>query len=207
MLMTTLMCGAMSIVMFSVYRSFRREVHGLGHWAAGLLLLVCASFLFGARGTWPDAVALLGANVALMLGIGLSMLGTEKFYEQPPSVHFYALACALGTAGIAWWLLVTPDFSRRVTVFSLVVFLFYARQAQLVFRYGERHFSSLFFGSLMLVQAAVVLVRGGAALLHGGASVDLTVTGTLASVYLAAANFMALLLTVGFMTVATRRLY
>lgn len=110
MLMTTLMCGAMSIVMFSVYRSFRREVHGLGHWAAGLLLLVCASFLFGARGTWPDAVALLGANVALMLGIGLSMLGTEKFYEQPPSVHIYALACALGTAGIAWWLLVTPDF-------------------------------------------------------------------------------------------------
>ena len=82
MLMTTLMCGAMSIVMFSVYRSFRREVHGLGHWAAGLLLLVCASFLFGARGTWPDAVALLGANVTLMLGIGLSMLGTEKFYER-----------------------------------------------------------------------------------------------------------------------------
>lgn len=206
MLMTTLMCGAMSIVMFSVYRSFRREVHGLGHWAAGLLLLVCASFLFAMRGTWPDAVALLGANVALMLGIGLSMLGTEKFYEQAPSLRCYALACALGTAGIAWWLLATPDFSRRVTVFSLVVFCFYARQAQLVLRHGERHFSSLFFGSLMLLQTVVVLVRGASALLHGGASVDLTVTGTLASIYLAAANFMALLLTVGFMTVATRRL-
>ncbi|MDN2710871.1 GGDEF domain-containing protein [Janthinobacterium sp. SUN118] len=206
MLMTTLMCGAMSVVMFSVYRSFRREVHGLGHWSAGLLLLVCASFLFGARGTLPDAVALLGANVTLMLGIGLSMLGTEKFYEQAPSVRFYLAACCLGTAGIAWWLLVTPDFSRRVAVFSCIVFFFYARQAQLVYAYGERHFSSLFFGSLMLVQAGVVLARGCSALLHGGTSVDLLVTGTLASIYLAVANFMALLLTVGFMTVATRRL-
>ncbi len=206
MLMTTLMCGAMSIVMFSVYRSFRREVHGLGHWSAGLLLLVLASFLFNMRDSWPDAVALLGANTVLMLGIGLSMLGTEKFYGQGPSLRCYALACGLGVAGIAWWLLVTPDFSRRVAVFSFIVFFFYARQAQLVFAHGERHFSSFFFGGLMLLQACVVLLRGGMALWHGGASVDLTVAGTQASIYLAVANFMALLLTVGFMTVATRRL-
>lgn len=206
MLMTTLMCGAMSIVMFSVYRSFRREVHGLGHWSAGLLLLVLASFLFNMRDSWPDAVALLGANTVLMLGIGLSMLGTEKFYGQGPSLRCYALACGLGVAGIAWWLLVTPDFSRRVAVFSFIVFFFYARQAQLVFAHGERHFSSFFFGALMLLQACVVLLRGGMALWHGGASVDLTVAGTQASIYLAVANFMALLLTVGFMTVATRRL-
>ena len=206
MLMTTLMCGAMSIVMFSVYRSFRRDVHGLGHWSAGLLLLVCASILFGTRGTFPDAVSLLGANASLMLGIGLSMLGTEKFYGQAPSLRLYVLACCLGTAGIAWWLLVDVNFSVRVTIFSLTVFLFYARQAQLVWSHGERHFSSFFFGILMFVQAGVVLTRGVSALVHGGASVDMLAAGTRASIYLAAANFMALLLTVGFMTVATRRL-
>jgi diguanylate cyclase (GGDEF)-like protein len=52
----------------------------------------------------------------------------------------------------------------------------------------------------------VVLARGVSALLHGGASVNLMVAGTPAGIYLAVANFMALLLTVGFMTVATRRL-
>lgn len=206
MLMTTLMCGAMSIVMFSVYRSFRREVHGLGHWSAGLALLVCASILFSSRELLPPAVSLLGANAALICGIGLSMLGTERFFGQDPSVRFYAMACGAGVLGIAWWLLVRADFSVRVAIFSLTVFVFYARQAQLVLRHGERHFSSLFFGLLMLVQAGVVLARGLAALAHGGARVDLTVAGTNASIYLAVANFMALLLTVGFMMMATRRL-
>ena len=206
MLMTTVMCGAMSIVMFSVYRSFRREVDGLGHWSAGLLLLVCASLLFGTRNTFPGEVSLLGANASLLLGIGLSMLGTEKFYDQKPSLRFYALACGLGTAGLAWYLLVHADFSARVAIFSLTVFLFYARQAQLVWSHGERHFSSFFFGGLMLVQAGVVLTRGISAIVYGGAGVNLLVAGTRASIYLATANFMALLLTVGFMTVATRRL-
>ncbi|OYO32072.1 GGDEF domain-containing protein [Janthinobacterium sp. PC23-8] len=206
MLMTTVMCGAMSIVMFSVYRSFRREVDGLGHWSAGLLLLVCASLLFGTRNTFPGEVSLLGANASLLLGIGLSMLGTEKFYDQKPSLRFYALACGLGTAGLAWYLLVHADFSARVALFSLTVFLFYARQAQLVWSHGERHFSSFFFGGLMLVQAGVVLTRGISAIVYGGAGINLLVAGTRASIYLATANFMALLLTVGFMTVATRRL-
>ncbi|MFM2088423.1 MAG: hypothetical protein RLZZ237_3292 [Pseudomonadota bacterium] len=204
--MTTLMCGAMSIVMFSVYRSFRREVHGLGHWSAGLLLLVLASMLFGARGMLHDALVLVGANAALIAGIGLAMLGTEKFYGQPPSLRLYWLVFCLGVGGIAWWLLVQPDFSRRVALFSFLVFLFYARQAQLVVRHGERHFSSFFFGTLMVVQACVVLARGVAALRNGGASVNLMVSTAQASIYLAVANFMALLLTVGFMTVATRRL-
>lgn len=206
MLMTTLMCGAMSVVMFSVYLSFRREVHGPGLWSAGLALLVGAAILFSSRGIVPDAVALLGANGALLLGIGLSMLGTEKFYGQAPSVRCYALACGAALGGMAWWQLVRPDFSVRVAIFSLTVFLFYARQAQLVLVHGERHFSSMFFGLLMLVQAGVVLARGVAALAHGGASVDLMVAGTNASIYLAVANFMALLLSVAFMMLATRRL-
>lgn len=206
MLMTTLMCGAMAIVMYSVYRSFRGEVDGLGHWSAGLLLLVCASVLFGMRGILPDTVALLSANASLLLGIGLSMLGTEKFYGRKPSLRFYALACCLGMAGIAWWLLVHVDFSVRVAIYSLTVFLFYARQVQLVWSHGERHFSSVFFGGLMLVQAGVVLTRCVSALVLGGASVDLLAGGMGANLYLAAANFMTLLLTVAFMTVAMRRL-
>ncbi|MDQ4627595.1 GGDEF domain-containing protein [Janthinobacterium lividum] len=206
MLMTTLMCGAMSIVMFSVYRSFRREVHGLGHWAAGLLLLVCASLLFGTREVLPPALSVIAANAALVAGIGLSMLGTETFFGVAPSRRAYLLILALAITGNSWWLLVHPDFSARVAVFSLLVFLFYARQAQLVWRHGERHFSSFFFGALMLTQAIVVLARGVSALPHGGASVNLTVAGTPAGIYLAVANFMALLLTVCFMTVATRRL-
>ena len=106
MLMTTLMCAAMTIVMFSVYQSFRREVDGLGHWSAGLLLLVCASVLFGTRHVLPDAISLLGANASLLLGIGLSMLGTEKFYGQKPACAFMRWPASLARPawpGGCWW--------------------------------------------------------------------------------------------------------
>ena len=119
MLMTTLMCAAMTIVMFSVYQSFRREVDGLGHWSAGLLLLVCASVLFGTRldlsvenlsNAFDPTVgvlnALLGANASLLLGIGLSMLGTEKFYGQKPACAFMRWPASLARPawpGGCWW--------------------------------------------------------------------------------------------------------
>ena len=206
MLMTTVMCGVMSIVLFSMYRSFRAEVDGVGHWSLGLLLMVLASLLFGLRDTLPEPVALLGANCALLWGIGLSMIGTQRFYGRRPAWYVFHTVWAAGMGGMAWCLLVVPDFGARVAIFSFLVLVFYTVQLALVVRHGERHFSSYFFGFLMLVQSLAVLTRGAAALLYGGASVNLLKSGTLASLYLATANFMALLLTVGFMVAATRRL-
>lgn len=204
--MTTVMCGVMSIVLFSMYRSFRAEVAGVGHWSLGLLLLVLASLLFGLRDTLPEPVALLGTNCALLWGIGLSMIGTQLFYGRRPAWYVFHAVWAAGMGGMTWYLLVEPDFAARVALFSFLVLVFYAVQLALVARHGERHFSSYFFGFLMLVQSLAVLTRGAAALSHGGASVNLLKSGTLASLYLAMANFMALLLTVGFMVAATRRL-
>lgn len=206
LLMTTLMCGVMSIVMFSVYRSFRAEVRGIGHWALGLLFLVGAAVLFSLRGVLPDWLAMLGANAALMAGIGLSMIGTQSFYGRRPSWTLFHAIWLGGLAGLAWYLLVQPNFAARVALFSALVLVFYLVQLGLVLRHGERHFSSYFFGALMLLQSLVVFTRGVAALVHGGASVDLLKGSLVASLYVATANFMALLLNVAFMAVATRRL-
>jgi diguanylate cyclase (GGDEF)-like protein len=205
-LMSTLMGGAMSIVLFAADRSFPAEIRGLGHWAVGLLLLIAAAVLFNLRGVLPPALALLGANCMLLWGLGLSMIGTERFYHRPPSWRAFHLVWGLGMSAIACWLLVWPDFQARVAVFSFLVFGFYARQVQLIWRYGERHFPTRFFGGLMLFQALVVLLRGCLALFGSATSVDLMRGGPFSSFYLATANFMALLLAVGFMTVATRRL-
>ncbi len=206
LLMTTLMCGVMSVAMFSVYRSFRAEVRGLGHWSLGLVFLVGGALLFGLRGTLPDWVSMLGANAALLSGIGLAMIGTELFYGQLPSWRLFHAVWAGGLAGLAWWLLAAPDFTLRVALFSFLALVFYTRQLVLVVRHGERHFASYFFGALMLVQIAVVFTRGVAALVYGAASVDLVQGSLVAAVYVATANFMSLLLNVAFMALATRRL-
>ena len=208
MLMTTLMSGAMSIVMFAAHRSFGADAPGMGRWSLGLLLLVVAALLFVLR-RWlplPPQLALLGVNLLVLGCVGLSMIGTQEFYGQRPAWKLFAAVCAVGTAAVTWWLLASPSFSARVAVFSLAVLVFYCVQMTLVARHGARHFSTYFFGALLLIQIVAVTSRGVAALVVDEAGADLMRAGPLANIYVAIANFMSLMLTVAFLTMATRRL-
>lgn len=205
--MTALMCAAMAVVMYAMHRSFRREVQGLGHWAAGLTLMVGSGVAFGLLAILPSWLVLPLANLMLVGGIGLSMIGTRAFYGRPPAWKLYHAIWFADLLAMCWWMFVQPSFAMRVAAFSFLVSVFYLDQLSLVLRRGERsHFASWFFGVLLAIQTIVVLTRGIAALFNGAATVDLLRGSGLATVYLAVSNFMALLLTVGFLVLATRRL-
>jgi diguanylate cyclase (GGDEF)-like protein len=210
-LMSTLMGGAMSVVLFSAHRSFPVEIRGLGHWALGLLLMVGAAVSFSLRGGVlpsfvPDAVPRMVANGLLLWGLALSMIGTQVFYGQRPAWWLLHLLWVAGMAANGYWLVISPDFSARVATFSFVALVIYGSQVALIARHGERHFSTWFFGLLMLLQALVLLSRGVMALSGDVGPASLLHPGPFRSAYLATGNFMALMLTVGFMAVATRRL-
>jgi len=204
--MTTLTCVAMAGAMYSMHVSFRREVAGVGHWAAGLLAMVCAGVLFMLRNQLPETIALAGANLCLTWGIGLSMVGTRRFYGEPAGWAIFHAAWVLELLACLWWLLAEPSFPRRVMAFSFIVSVFYLDQLRLAWRYRTRHFTSWFFGILLAAQAGTVLTRGVAAIVAHASSADLMRGSALANVYLAVANFMALLLTVAFLMLATRKL-
>ncbi len=203
---TTLTCAALAVAMYSMHVSFRREVAGVGHWAGGLVCLVGAGTLFMARGLLPDAVALPAANVCLMWGVGLSMVGTRCFYGASPGWAIFHAAWVLELAAILWWLLVEPNFPYRAAAFSFCVAIFYIDQLRLVWRNRTRHFTSAFFGFLLAVQVLNVLTRGIGALFISGDAADLLKHSALANSYLALANFMSLLMTVAFLMLATRKL-
>lgn len=206
-LMSTLMAGAMSVVLYSAHVSFPAEIKGLNYWAAGLVSLACGALLFSLRhSVFNETLVLLSANSALVWGVGLAMVGTRKFYGLAPAWWLFHLVWLLAMLGVGYWLLVQPVFAARVAVFSFLVSVFYINQILVVWRHGERHFSTIFFGSLLLFQTLVVLTRGILALLFGGAQVNLTAVGPFQSIYLAAGQFMVLLLAVGFKAVTTRRL-
>ncbi|MYM21043.1 diguanylate cyclase [Duganella sp. FT135W] len=202
--MATLMACAMSVVLYSAHLSFPKEIQGMREWAAGLLFLVAGAVLFCMRDT--SAIVSLAANASLTWGLGLTLIGTEKLYEVPPSWRIFHMVWIVTTLGIAYWRIIEPNFSARVAVFSLTVLVFYVRQVFLIWKFGEPHFSSRFFGILMSIQTVVVFTRGVIALIFGGQYVDITTVGAFQSLYLAVGHFMILLLTVGFMTVCTRRL-
>ncbi|WP_371875632.1 GGDEF domain-containing protein [Duganella aceris] len=206
-IMSSLMAGAMSIVLFAAHRSFPSEIQGLQHWAGGLLLLVMAALLYSARNSGPilgDIVVLM-ANSVLLWGIGLAMIGTQVFYGQRPQWRLFHVVWAVGMAGIGYSLFIESDFTIRVAIFSFLVSIFYCSQLWAIIRHGESHFSTTFFAALILFQTLVVLTRG-LLVLFGGEYTDLMRPGYFQSLYLATSNFMVLLLAVGFMTVATRRL-
>jgi diguanylate cyclase (GGDEF)-like protein len=206
-IMSSLMAGAMSIVLFAAHRSFPSEIQGLRHWAAGLLLLVVAALCYSVRNISPlfGDVIVLAANSVLLWGIGLAMIGTQVFYGQRPQWGLFHLVWAAGMVGIGYSLFISADFVVRVAIFSFLVAIFYCSQLWAIVRHGESHFSTKFFAALILFQTMVVVTRG-VLVLFGGEYTDLRRPGYFQSLYLATSNFMVLLLAVGFMTVTTRRL-
>ncbi|KRB92978.1 hypothetical protein ASE26_28650 [Duganella sp. Root198D2] len=192
--------------MYSMHVSFRREVAGVGYWACGLLCMVGAGGLFLSRGLLPDELVLPAANTCLVWGIGLSMVGTRRFFGAPPGWRIFHAVWVLELAAILWWLLAEPSFPRRATAFSFLVAVFYLDQLRLVWRHRTPHFTSWFFGVLLALQVVNVLTRGVAAMFINGEAADLMQRSPLVNVYLALANFMTLLMTVAFLMLATRKL-
>ncbi|WP_431476783.1 GGDEF domain-containing protein [Massilia eburnea] len=84
--------------------------------------------------------------------------------------------------------------------------MFYIDQLRLAWRHRTPHFTSWLFGILLALQVLNVLTRGVAAIFISGEVADLMQRSPLVNVYLALANFMALLLTVAFLMLATRKL-
>lgn len=206
MFMTAFICVGMSIIMFSVHRSFRNEVQGVGHWAWSQLAMVLAGLMLALRGTLPDVLSVPASNAALLWAVGLSMIGTQLFYGQSASWRLFHIIWGSCLLGLLWWLVVTPNFALRVALFSFAEVALHMMQLRLVVRYGERHFTSYFFFALLLMQSAVVLMRGVTALVWGGTGVDLLKSTALATSYLAISNLVILLLSVAFLVLASRRL-
>ncbi len=206
-LLSSVMSALMATVLFSAYRSFPASIKGLGWWTASSVLLFAASILFGLGGMIPDWLSIVVANTAMFLAVGCRLLGTQCFYGREPTSRLVLLFTVLGTAGVAWWSLVQPDYQARVALVAPLLAILYGMQLYLIARYADRHFGSYFFGGVMLVQTAVVVVRF-VTNFTGQANYSSFYSGDLVqSIYLAIYAFITMTLAVGFMMVATRRLH
>ncbi|MES2128775.1 MAG: diguanylate cyclase [Pseudomonadota bacterium] len=200
-LMAAISSGTMAIVLLAAQRSFPAGVDGLGWWA-----LASLCFMVGRLLTWlrpmplPDWLGVLGANGALFLAMGFCLAGTQIFYGRRPSWWLVHLAWIGGLAGLAWWLWIEPDMAKRIVLFSVIYLLMQGALLATIARHGEHHFSSWFFGGLVMIQ---VVVLGARAI---GFALPSTDPNALNVTYLATGNIMSLMLAVGFMTVAIHRL-
>jgi diguanylate cyclase (GGDEF)-like protein len=206
-LMSTVMAVAMSVVLYSAHSSFPREIKGLKQWAISLVLLAFGSGIYASSsGVLGNILSPLCANAVILWGLGFGLIGTQMFYSRESSWWLFHFVWGLGMIASGYYVIVNPDYSGRLAIFSILAFALYSYQVVLIWGYGERHFSTVFFGVLMLFQSVVVLIRGVLAMTHSSDDMTLFVGGAHQNLYLLTSHFMTLLLTVGFMTVATRRL-
>ncbi len=202
------MAIAMAVVMFSAQRTFPQSVCGLREWLIGLLGLILASALFALTGKVPPAILLPVANSVFLWGAGMQMIGTQKFYGEPPAWRLFHATWLLGLVVMLIWLYWRDDFATRVAMYSFLMMALLFRQTVVIVQRGERHLSTWFFATLSLLPTLALLHRGMTALLQaGGAGYDIMHGGPNHSLYLAILSFMTLLLPIGFMTVATRHLH
>lgn len=198
--------GLMAAVQFSVYRGFPRFIHGLGAWALGSAVLCMAGVLLMLRGAVPDWASIVGGNVMLLAGFCLWVVGLQAFYGRQPSHRVLCATVVAGTAGVAWWTLVQPDYMMRLGWMALMLTGLYGVQLALVVRHGERHFNTWLLTLTLAVQTLIVMARCITAFLPQTAEAGLFDITPVQTAYLISYTLTATILTVGLIMAATRRL-
>nr|WP_100227858.1 diguanylate cyclase [Cupriavidus basilensis] len=206
--LSAVMSALMSVVLASAYYSFPRSIKGIGRWASGSLLLILAPLLFWLRDIAPDWLSIVVANGLVLAAMALWTLGVQAFYGRAQTWKSAAALAVLGTLLLAWYGLAQPNYVARVIIVTFVVAFFCGTQSVLILRYGERHFSTYFFGALMTVQALVVVLRFGTSLFAGLTGQSFFAPNDVIQIiYLSSYTLMDLALSVAFMLVITRRLH
>ncbi|WP_429304699.1 diguanylate cyclase [Paraburkholderia sp. GAS199] len=205
--MSSVMPGLMSMVLFSLNRSFPSSIRGLNYWAASAVCIAVTAVLFALRGAVPDGVSVIVANTSMLVGIGLSLIGTELFFGRQPSWRFVIVTILFGSASISWMLWVHPNYFGRLSCITALLAVLYAAHARLLLFFGGRNFNTLFLGLMFLALTIASAIRCATSMSPGDVAPDIFARDPVQLVYLAINNFMALLVTVGFVMVATNRLH
>jgi diguanylate cyclase (GGDEF)-like protein len=205
-LMSSVMPGLMALVMFSLGRGFPANIRGVAHWAAGALTVSVSAILLALRGGIADWLSIVVANVGIILGTGLWLVGSQLFFGQRPSRRFIALLVLTGAIAMSWMTWAQPTVAGRTLCMSAMLTLTYGGSGITMLRFGRGSHSALFVGSMLLVQAVVTAIRGLTTLTVDGTSGGLFSADLIQRLYLTTGALMSLTVTVGLLFVAMDRL-
>jgi len=104
-----------------VWRQYRHRFRGTGFWVGNALLQIAAIVLIMLRGTIPDVVSIVVANLAVLGGVVLVIEGLGYFWGFRPYRLANAVLLVLLTGVYVFWGLIVPDLNSRELVFSLLM--------------------------------------------------------------------------------------
>ncbi|RVT83675.1 GGDEF domain-containing protein [Inhella crocodyli] len=133
------------------------------HWTAALVTTFAGMLLFALRGTAPDLLTVVMANVLLLGNLLFTLSGYQRLFDQPVPVRAMLALAVLQFGVYAWLTFGVDDYSSRVLVFNATLVALSVASA-LVLRQQSRRLGwavlALPIGA-HLVQALLGLVRIG----------------------------------------------
>lgn len=147
-----LICRA--VILAYVWRIERQYVP-IRYWAFGSIAMAAGVLLVGLRDIVPALLSILLAQTLVVFGWLLVSGGSVIAAERTPPWRSGILLASATVAGVAWFLLVSPDFATRTVLVTVpaLVFDLYAAIACLRSRGSARATTLRLLGGLLLLQA------------------------------------------------------
>lgn len=205
-LLTSVISVVMSVVLFTVYRTYPSSIRGLRCWSIGAMIVAASAILFGLRDLVPLPVSVVGGNATLLAGAGFWLLGTQVFYGQRRGWWTFSLAIGLGLAGVLWFLWGDPSFRGRTLCVTSVLTGLFVYQTVIVLRHGGPHLPTRILALTMGILAFSLALRCVTTLVDSLASTDLYTSTPLQVAFLSVNQFASMMMTLAFVMVATHRL-
>jgi len=158
LLLTGIMGGLMSLVLYSLKRNYPASIEGLGDWSAALLLLFAGGLLVAGRGKLPNLVSISVSSFLLWSGLYLAYVGSQRFFGAKPRIAPW-MAMITGLALVQlWFSVVEPSYHMRLVLTTVVTACLSGVHAWLVFRQGSITFSrGLAVGVLLFLFGAQLM--------------------------------------------------
>lgn len=188
-LLGSFISGILCLVMVVIFRT-RQTYPGFGCWvfAAGSTLV--GVLLVGLRGSIPDLLSIVAANVLVAFGFALMTRGVHRFFHQQLKGTFFLGPLALVAIYLCYFTIVEPSVSARIAGISVAMAWYSLLSAYVtiaaVARKGQIGHAVLVYGPLVIM-GMYYLFRAGYTLAFERAIED----------FLSASSFQALSFLVG----------
>ncbi len=194
----------MSVVLFSMRRSYPPSIRGLREWTLAPLVSFASTVLFALRGVLPDVFSIVLANMVLFQGCILYYAGSQLFLGHERDTRLWSTVTLLLGVVLFWFSDVQPSYAARLAVFTLAITALFFAHAWLYLRHRMESVGMRLMTGLLLLQSLVAGLRF-LSVIAGEAGIGLLEVTWLQSIYIIMYSVTALLLSIAAVLMATER--
>ena len=158
-LISGVMGGLMSMVLFFMHRSYPVSIAGLREWAWSLAILFLAGVLASLGGMASPWLANIAPNALICCGMYLAFVGSRRFFGQAVrhAGHFGLIAFV--NLLLLWFTVAQPWYLARVLILTALLAYLTGAHAWLVLRQSQLSFSHWFVGTVLCLASLNEVVR------------------------------------------------